>query len=215
MWRRIAILLFFVFIQSFWTVNCDITVDGVQCRQIKCALGDFCSEHDGICKPCASICTQDHHNFEESVCNRNCQDYLHNLRYSQKNGSGINTNDMEKLKGDVQRLSRMVTTTLVLVLFMLLVLVIVLGFQLYRWKVKKNITLKNLKSKLFKKRDVEAQVEDPSKNKKPDLRLDITNMSSVSDPSPVTMTTVSTRRPAEDSALDYAYDNHAMATSPQ
>lgn len=122
---------------------------------------------------------------------------------------------MEKLKGDVQRLSRMVTTTLVLVLFMLLVLVIVLGFQLYRWKVKKNITLKNLKSKLFKKRDVEAQVEDPSKNKKPDLRLDITNMSSVSDPSPVTMTTVSTRRPAEDSALDYAYDNHAMATSPQ
>ncbi|XP_044751585.1 protein grindelwald [Coccinella septempunctata] len=213
---QVPFVFLFIFMSKLWTSNCAITIDGVQCGQRKCDLGDYCSVHDGTCKPCVSICAQDHHNFEEMECNRNCQDYLHNLRYSQKNGTGVSGSEIEKLKEQVRTLSYMITTTLVLVCFMLFVLVVAVSFQLYRWKVKKNISLKNLKSKLFKKSEApaELQMEDPSNNKKPDLRLDITNMSSVSDHSPVTaMTSVNTRRPAEDTALDYAYDNHAMTSS--
>ncbi|KAF5300757.1 hypothetical protein FQA39_LY11002 [Lamprigera yunnana] len=49
---------------------------------------------------------------------------------------------------------------------------------------------------------------------KPDLRLDMPNSIAQSEHSPATVTTSISRRPAEDSALDYAYDNHAMSNSP-
>lgn len=50
-------------------------------------------------------------------------------------------------------------------------------------------------------------------NGKTDLRLDIPTPGTQSDHSPVTATTTISRRPAEDSALDYAYDNPAMSNS--
>lgn len=50
---------------------------------------------------------------------------------------------------------------------------------------------------------------------KADLRLNMPTQSAApSEHSPVTVTTSISRRPAEDSALDYAYDNPAMSTSP-
>lgn len=49
---------------------------------------------------------------------------------------------------------------------------------------------------------------------KPDLRIEMPTTGSKSENSPVTVTTSISRRPAEDSALDYAYDNHAMSGSP-
>lgn len=49
---------------------------------------------------------------------------------------------------------------------------------------------------------------------KPDLRLDIQSSGGTqSDHTPVTLTTTISRRPAEDSALDYAYDNPAMSNT--
>lgn len=49
-----------------------------------------------------------------------------------------------------------------------------------------------------------------SEPKKNDLRIEMPSPTTNSDHSPVTMTTSISRRPAEDSALDYAYDNPAM-----
>lgn len=46
--------------------------------------------------------------------------------------------------------------------------------------------------------------------KKTDLRIEMPSPTTNSEHSPVTMTTSISRRPAEDSALDYAYDNPAM-----
>lgn len=51
-------------------------------------------------------------------------------------------------------------------------------------------------------------------NGKTELRLDIPIRGTQSDHSPVTATTTISRRPAEDSALDYAYDNPAMSSTP-
>lgn len=48
---------------------------------------------------------------------------------------------------------------------------------------------------------------------KPDLRLDMPTPGAQSDMhTPATISTSISRRPAEDSTLDYAYDNPAMAT---
>lgn len=46
--------------------------------------------------------------------------------------------------------------------------------------------------------------------KKADLKIEMPLATANSEHSPVTMTTSISRRPAEDSALDYAYDNPAM-----
>lgn len=73
-------------------------------------------------------------------------DYLHDLRYVKKSGS-----DDGDLRATVDRLSRMVTVTLSLVILLILILLSLLGFQLYRWKVKKNITFAAIKNKFFKK----------------------------------------------------------------
>ncbi|KAL3280956.1 hypothetical protein HHI36_004181 [Cryptolaemus montrouzieri] len=217
-------ICFFLFFNNFRTLLGDITVSGVQCGVKKCQIGDYCSDFEKQCRSCALICNINHHNFDENECNKNCQDYLHDSKYAQKDNASPSDGSLDKLKGEVQKLSHMVTITLTLVCFMFLVLTIVLGFQLYRWKIKKNITLKNLKSMLFKKPEAASDVrmEEASEkrqnsgNVKPDLRLDISNISTVSEHSPVTaITSISTRRPAEDSALDYAYDNHAMSASPK
>lgn len=47
---------------------------------------------------------------------------------------------------------------------------------------------------------------------KPDLRLDMPSHPTQSEHSPATLSTTISRRPAEDSTLDYAYDNPAMAS---
>jgi len=45
----------------------------------------------------------------------------------------------------------MITVTLSLVILLILILLCLLGFQLYRWKVKKNITFAAIRNKFFKK----------------------------------------------------------------
>nr|CAI5820386.1 unnamed protein product [Callosobruchus analis] len=112
----------------------------------------------------------------------------------------------------------MVTVTLTLVCLMLIVLASFLCFQFYRWKEKKNITLASLRNKFFKKQPSQSNTQNMDvtmENKKPDLRLNMPSSKTISDSSPVTVTTSISRRPAEDSTLDYAYDNPAMNSSPK
>ncbi|KAJ3655762.1 hypothetical protein Zmor_014876 [Zophobas morio] len=149
-------------------------------------------------------------------CDGDCDDYIHDARYKLKDETESGD---ENLRATVQRLSHMVTVTLVLVCFMLIALATVLIIQLYRWKKKKNITLATIKNKLFSKKSETVQSKPTAtanqiNNEKPELRLEIPTESTHSGNSPVTVTTSISRRPAEDSTLDYAYDNPAMSSSP-
>ncbi|XP_050307222.1 uncharacterized protein LOC126743971 [Anthonomus grandis grandis] len=182
-----------------------LTVEGVKCGQKTCKLTEYCSSFHTTCESCADICDAN----DNAECEKLCQDYLHDLRYVRKDDSGENGD----LRGTVKNLSRMVTVTLSLVIFMLLVLACLLSFQLYRWKVKKNITLAGIKNKLFKKNSP-ATNPDPNDNKRRDLRLEMPSPTVNSEHSPVTVSTSIGRRPAEDSTLDYAYDNPAMSKTP-
>ncbi|XP_030753534.1 protein grindelwald [Sitophilus oryzae] len=186
-----------------------ITIEGTKCGQKVCKLSEYCSNFDSTCQQCSSVCDAKGHNYEKQLCESQCQDYLHDLRYVSKTGG-----DNGDLRVTVQELSRMVTVTLTLVILMLIVLFGVLVFQLYRWKVKKDITWDSIKNKFFKKRNSENINTTPSQdNKKKDLRLEIPSPTLGSEHSPVTVTTSIDRRPAEDSTLDYAYDNPAMTKS--
>lgn len=124
---------------------------------------------------------------------------------------------------------------------MIIVLACLFSFQCYRWKIKKNITLATIKNKFFKrvkqtnnisplvllKKQTIPQKSDPNEmksppvpvkdnNKRPELRLEVGPGSpeTQSGHSPVTVSTIISRKPAEDSTLDYAYDNHAMSDTP-
>ncbi|XP_056644571.1 protein grindelwald [Diorhabda carinulata] len=211
MWRYCTLLLCF-FVVSIESQGLAATTT-VKCGEKVCNLYEYCSKFDGSCQLCSDICNSTHHNFDKYQCEERCQTYLHDIRYVKLDG-GVSGN--EDLKATVKQLSNMVTVTLTLVCLLLVVLAFFLCFQFYRWKEKKNITFASLKDKLFGKKtgDVNTaatnNVPEPSFKKGGDLRLDITSNASHSDHSPVTLSTSISRRPAEDSTLDYAYDNHGM-----
>lgn len=193
-------------------VGDGITVSGTKCGQKTCKTNEFCSAVHFTCEDCGDgVCDSTSHNYEEAVCEKQCQNYLHDLRYVTKSGS-----DDGDLRATVDRLSRMITVTLSLVILLILILLCLLGFQLYRWKVKKNITFAAIRNKFFKKSDPERETapNPPSRNNKRDLKLEMPSTTARSDHSPVTVSTSIDRRPAEDSTLDYAYDNPAMNKSP-
>ncbi|CAG9862814.1 unnamed protein product [Phyllotreta striolata] len=187
----------------------------VKCGVRNCSLDQYCSDFGTTCESCAVICDPTGINFSKSTCEKSCQTYLHDIRYVSKNGGGSSgSND---LKSRVDKLSQLVSVSLSLTILMLLVLICFLCFQFYRWKDKKNITLASLKQKIFGKRTDESQRPNNVSEldvRKGDLKLDMpsSNMSH-SEHSPVTVTTSISRRPAEDSTLDYAYDNPALTAS--
>ncbi|XP_044267075.1 protein grindelwald [Tribolium madens] len=209
------VILLFIISYSFTFVQSDITLGEISCGQKKCKRDQFCN-YANDCEPCSKICDKSTHNFDQPECLKKCQDYIHDSRYVQKENNG---NGDQNLRATVQQLSHMVTVTLTLVCLMLVILASVLIFQMYRWKKKKNITLTTIKNKLFSKKADSVQnkstpASNQVKNEKPDLRLEISPESTHSGHSPVTVTTSISRRPAEDSTLDYAYDNPAMSSSP-
>ncbi|XP_066253901.1 uncharacterized protein [Euwallacea similis] len=209
------VFLLFVSIVSwecFFGVHGGITVDGSKCGQRVCKLNQYCSDLDRTCQECANVCNKSLiHNYEESICESQCQDYLHDLRYVRKDAD----DDDSDLRSIVARLSRTVTITLTLVVLLMVVLACALIFQLYRCKAKKNITWDVIKGKIFKKNDSSRDTtQNQNGNNRRDLKLEMPSTTINSDHSPVTVSTSIDRRPAEDSALDYAYDNPAMNKTP-
>ncbi|CAH0557873.1 unnamed protein product [Brassicogethes aeneus] len=200
----ISLVCFGFFALLFAGVKCDLNVNSVACGERTCNILEYCSQFDGTCQKCTKICDKSDHNYDQSLCKKVCQDYLHDIRYLRRDDDTI------------ERLSRMVSVCLTLICFILILLAAVFIFQVYRWTKKKNITLANFKLSMFKKKKQPPTPTKPSstphKNdlKKPDLRLDMPISDTHSEHSPVTITTSISRRPAEDSALDYAYDNPAM-----
>nr|XP_023025982.1 protein grindelwald [Leptinotarsa decemlineata] len=131
-------------------VECGLSLAGVKCGVKSCKLNEYCSEFDRTCQPCSTICNDSSHNYDRSLCEKECQDFIHDNLYVRKDSVGGTGND--DLRGTVERLSRIVTGTLIIVCLMLIVLFCFLCFQFYRWKDKKNITFASLKNKIFGKK---------------------------------------------------------------
>ncbi|CAH1110132.1 unnamed protein product [Psylliodes chrysocephalus] len=208
------IYLVFIFLGSTLVRSDGLIVGSVvKCGVKNCSADQYCSEYGLICESCAPICDPNGHNFDKVRCEKSCQVYLHDLRYVNKNGGGSGSED---LKSQVDKLSRLVTVSLTLTILMLLVLVLFLCFQFYRWKEKKNITIASLRQKFFGKRTEDnsrTNADSDTTVRKGELKLDMPSNMSHSEHSPVTVTTSISRRPAEDSTLDYAYDNPALSPS--
>lgn len=66
-----------ILLQLFWLfylIQCDgITIGGVKCGEKVCKLSEYCSQFDNTCQPCQKICDKTSHNYEEAVCEKDCQ----------------------------------------------------------------------------------------------------------------------------------------------
>lgn len=69
------------------TVDAAITFNGAKCGTKTCNVDQFCSKYSSQCDDCATICTEGDHNFDNILCTRECQDYLHDLRYARSRSS--------------------------------------------------------------------------------------------------------------------------------
>ncbi|KAF7271777.1 uncharacterized protein LOC143193546 [Rhynchophorus ferrugineus] len=199
----VNVALVSIVISSVDGASAGITLEGVKCGQKSCRLSEYCSNFDKTCQPCSSACDTSSHNYEKILCESQCQDYLHDFRYVTRDDNG-------NMRATVESLERKVTVTLTLVILVLFILAAVLVFQLYRWKIKKNITWNAIKAKFLKRNNDNETASAPNENKKKDLRLEIPSPTVTGGISPVTVSTSIDRRPAEDSTLDFAYDNPAM-----
>ncbi|XP_046397898.1 protein grindelwald [Ischnura elegans] len=82
-----------------------------KCGDISCSPTEYCSQFDKRCKSCESVCEEDSHNFQEDVCQRDCQDYLHDKRYARIDGEKIDS-DVGKLNDAVHQLTQLATASL-------------------------------------------------------------------------------------------------------
>lgn len=67
----------FIFITVFYLFNfvkCDgLTVGGVKCHEKVCKVSEYCSSFDNTCQSCKNICDEKSHNYEDAICEKDCQ----------------------------------------------------------------------------------------------------------------------------------------------
>lgn len=211
--RPVLVLIAILSFQSFVFANLSLTT--TQCGSLTCKEHQYCSQYDNQCKPCEDICDKNKHNTDSQICERDCQDYLHDARYV-KTG-GISGDVSSNSQVDIQKVYNLAVTALVLSCFLSILVIALIIFKLFGTEKNNKLNIENLKA-LFTKKTPSEDVENKTPNNgvstisgKPDLRLDIPSPGVDSDVSPTTMTTSISRRPAED--LAYAYDNHAMSAA--
>lgn len=64
-------VLLVILLYSF--VNCDISLHGAKCGQKLCQRGEYCSSFHQSCDPCSDICDESNHNFDQTICEKQCQ----------------------------------------------------------------------------------------------------------------------------------------------
>lgn len=54
----------------------QLSLNGVKCGQLTCALGEYCSPETDRCAPCSDVCNKTHHNYDVGLCVKQCQGKL-------------------------------------------------------------------------------------------------------------------------------------------
>lgn len=194
-------------------VEAGLQVEGNACGQRKCGPKEYCRAHDQICQPCRDVCESRSNNYQQTTCNSQCQDYIHEKRFVMR---------QEEAPGDdvrsvVARLTVLVILTLVISMLVLLVLIGVLA--LLFWDRKR----KNKQSPIYMQSNGtnNGKVSYKTEPLKLDMPATVPPPSTTTAPPPVTPATTSTplstrpRYPKEDPTLEYgAYDNPALTPSP-
>ncbi|BET00600.1 Hypothetical protein NTJ_13416 [Nesidiocoris tenuis] len=179
-----------------------------KCGDTTCPPYTYCSPHSSSCDPCAGICELNSNNFDQPVCESQCQDYIHDKikHYSSDADFHKATRD---LQGTIENLRNLTAASLSLSLLLLIIMVSVGGFIWLRHRRK----LTREQDLIDKKMASVNTIVNNNAGNEPKLPSSGSNTAA---PSVFTeVTDLSPRRPGEDMTLEYAaYDNQGMTPSP-
>uniref|UniRef100_A0A0A9X5S2 1-(5-phosphoribosyl)-5-[(5-phosphoribosylamino)methylideneamino] imidazole-4-carboxamide isomerase n=2 Tax=Lygus hesperus TaxID=30085 RepID=A0A0A9X5S2_LYGHE len=177
-------------------------------EDVFCKAYEYCSEHSLSCESCSNPCNETGNNFDEGICVSNCQDFIHDKikRY-------ITTDDHRKpindLQEQIESLRDQVAISLCLSVVLIVVMGVIGGFLWLRHRrlIKKEQEL--MDQKITVTTIANNNVCNDLGMKPPSSASNTVAPSVITD-----ITRLSSRRPEEDSTLEYAYDNQGMVPSP-
>ncbi|XP_017012265.2 protein grindelwald [Drosophila takahashii] len=196
--------------------------DSKECHGMIChPVNEFCYVVTERCRPCIEVCNNQTHNFDATLCLRECSAYK----------------TFEPLKAEMLDIQNTQHLILLLLTILLVLIAVRWTFQFLRWVGCNRFfqkLLRRLQSKAYPQtvtsngKDLNATtIQNMSAiNRHGDLeraQSQIYSVAGVAEGSVVTMTTpVSTRYPAENSTtpttvmteIGYGYDNQAMVVTP-
>ncbi|CAH2103780.1 unnamed protein product [Euphydryas editha] len=213
----------------------QLTLDGIKCGQLTCQLDEYCSPETNRCAPCSVACNKSHHNYDSGLCIKECQGYLLDLRYMLKSESVAPPSDISSVQRQAQ--TALIVSSIALAVLLLFVIILCRGRLSWRYikqklqpsknRVKQyptDLTHHNPHAELPKtKPELKLEIRNPEppkrQNQQPlnvrDLDARTQTERSQGATTPKTMSTaLSNRHPAEDTTLDFSYDNMGMNVTP-
>ncbi|KAH8295866.1 hypothetical protein KR018_004807 [Drosophila ironensis] len=184
-------------------------------------VDEYCSTFAESCEPCAPICDNSSHNYQQAMCAKECSAY----------------NRFEPLKAEIHSIQSNQHLILLLLIILLILIVFRYACQFVRWLLHKRCIQKLLQRMQSKAHPAEnANGKDLNATTIQNLNAinrhgsdierapsQIYSVAGAAEGSVLTMTTpVSTRYPAENSTtpttvmteIGYGYDNQAMVVTP-
>ncbi|KOB69521.1 Period protein, partial [Operophtera brumata] len=201
----------------------QLTLDGIRCGQLTCPLEEYCSSETNRCAPCSIVCNKTHHNYD---------DYLLDLRYMRRSEESPASTDLSGVQR--QATTSLIVSGVALAILVLILVIVCRGKFSWRYIKQKFQPAKVMSTFLpIKKTHISLsggvpkfwsakirQPEPPKRTPQPLNVRDLETRTSQTEKSqgattPKTMSTaLSNRHPAEDTTLDFSYDNMGMNVTP-
>ncbi|KAG6442865.1 protein grindelwald [Manduca sexta] len=216
------------------SASAQLTLDGIRCGQLTCQLDEYCSSETNRCAPCTTVCNKTHHNYDAGLCVKECQGYLLDLRYLRRSETSPPQNDMSSVQRQAQ--TALIVSGVALAVLVLVLIILCRGKVSWQYLKQKcqpsknrvkqypaELTHHNPHAESNSKREFKLQIRDPAPSRRTSQPLNVKDLETRSSQTeksqgaltPKTISTaISNRHPAEDTTLDFSYDNMGMNVTP-
>uniref|UniRef100_A0A1L8D9U4 Putative conserved plasma membrane protein n=1 Tax=Nyssomyia neivai TaxID=330878 RepID=A0A1L8D9U4_9DIPT len=198
----------------------SLNIIGPQCGARFCKIDEYCKTDTTQCNSCERICNTSSNNVDQIECHKSCHHYIYSLLYDK----------MSHLSTEFYQLQNRQTIIIIITLVLLILFLIIHGLHFVRWLRRRGLLSFNC-AKIFKSKSLKEKpcpvvdlthanphTQSPKLQIRTDLARNAKRDSSIFSVDGSTVQTVSTpvstRYPAEDSTLDYSYDNRGMTVTP-
>ncbi|CAG9558553.1 unnamed protein product [Danaus chrysippus] len=222
------------FLASMSLASSQLTIDGIRCGQLTCTLEEYCSPETNRCAPCSIVCNNTHHNYDSGLCIKECQGYLLDLRYMRRSEYADPPSNITSVQRQAQ--TALIVSIVALAVLILILIIVCRGKVSWQYIMKKlqpsknrvkhyptDLTHHNPHAEMPKpKPELKLEIrnpEPPKRNPQPlnardlDARTQTDKSQGATTPKTIS-TAISNRHPAEDTTLDFSYDNMGMNVTP-
>ncbi|XP_049885959.1 protein grindelwald [Pectinophora gossypiella] len=213
----------------------ELAFNGVRCGQLTCQLEEYCNSDTNRCAPCSGVCNKTHHNYDSGLCDKECLGYLLDLRYARRTDNSAPPADFSGVQRQAQ--AALIVSGVALAVLLLVLIIVCRGsfswrslkqkFQPAKNRVKQHptdLTHYNPHAEMPKpKHELKLEIRNPEPPKRQNQPLNVRDLDtrtshtekSQGATTPKTISTaLSNRHPAEDTTLDFSYDNMGMNVTP-